>query len=99
MTGLDGYFSSESYTALAAIPGLSGQTSEEITEKAEHVYRQRLSDVESFIKGYMTAGASERLINDHVRWIVILGDDMQRISSSAVPWRRTSDIAIYRLSP
>jgi len=99
MTGLDGYFSSPTYSRISAVPGLSGQNQEEISEKASRLYEQRRADVDEFIKGGLKAAASERLANDHVRWIVVFGDAMQVISSSATPWRRTREIAVYKLSP
>lgn len=99
MTGLDGYFSSQLYSKFNAVPGLSGRTPEEILDKAEHLYEQRHADVESFINGDITTEASARLTNDRVCWIVVTGDEMQKIASSLKPWRMTSEIAIYRLSP
>ena len=99
MTGLDGYFSSETYSIFEGVPGLSGHSREDVLAKAERLYAQRRGDVESFVKGDTTDAASARLANDHVRWIVISGGAMQGISSSAIPWRKTRDIAVYRLSP
>jgi hypothetical protein len=98
MTGLDGYFSSQTYSKFNAVPGLSGKTPEEVMSKAERLYEQRLADIESFIKGNITADASARLADDHVRWIVVAGDAMQGITSPATPWRKTREVAIYRLS-
>jgi hypothetical protein len=99
MTGLDGYLSSEDYSKFNAVPGLSGRSPEEILAKAERLYEQRRDDVASFVKGDITDAASARLVNDHVRWIVVMGDAMQGISSTATPWRKTQDIAVYRISP
>ncbi|HVN18500.1 MAG TPA: hypothetical protein VMU05_07000 [Dongiaceae bacterium] len=98
-TGLDGYFSNEGYSTLSALAGLTGSTKEEIQEKARHLYKQRLSDVESFVRGENTQAVTARLASDHVRWIVISGEATQEISPSVSPWRKTSDIAIYKLSP
>jgi hypothetical protein len=99
MTGLDGYFSSQTYSRFNAVPGLSGKSPQEVMDKAEHLYEQRRADIESFVKGDITADATARLTNDHVRWIVVSGDAMQEISSSAIPWRRTRDIVVYWISP
>ncbi len=99
MTGLDGYFSSEEYSKFNAVPGLSGKDPADILAKAQRLYEQRRGDVESFIKGDIREDGSERLADDHVRWIVVSGDALQEISSSAIPWRKTRDMAIYRLFP
>ncbi len=99
MTGLDGYFSSQVYSKFNAVPGLSGKTPDQILEKAERLYEQRLADVESFIKGDITAESSTRLMSDRVRWIVVSEDEIPHIGSSVKPWRRTREIVVYRLSP
>jgi hypothetical protein len=98
MTGLDGYFSSEEYSEFAAVPGLSGSSPADVLAQADRLYEQRRDDVGSFVKGDITDAASERLAKDHVRWIVVSGDAMQGISSPATPWRKTREIAVYRLS-
>jgi hypothetical protein len=98
MTGLDGYFSSEPYSKFSAVPGLSGRNPAEVLAKAERLYEQRRDDVGSFVKGHIKDAASARLANDHVGWIVVAGDALQGISSSATPWRKTREIAVYRLS-
>jgi len=98
MTGLDGYFSSAEYSEFAAVPGLSGSTPADVLAQADRLYEQRRDDVGSFIKGGITDAASARLATDHVRWIVVSGDALQGISSSAKPWRKTREIAVYRLS-
>ncbi len=98
MTGLDGYFSSQVYSKFNAVPGLAGKAAEEILEKAELLYEQRLADVESFTKGDITAESSARLMNDRVRWIVVAEDEIPHIRSSVKPWRRTHEIVIYKLS-
>jgi hypothetical protein len=99
MTGLDGYFSSETYSIFHAVPGLNGRDSAEVLAQAESLYQQRRADVESFVKGDLTADASARLRNDHVRWIVVAGNAMPGTSASAAPWRKTREIAVYQLLP
>jgi len=99
MTGLDGYYSSETYSTMNAVPGLSGRNQEEVLDKAERLYQQRQADVESFIKGDLTDVAYTRLSNDHVRWIVVSDYAVREISTPATPWRRTREIVVYRLSP
>jgi hypothetical protein len=98
MTGLDGYFSSESYTIFSAVPGLSGPNSDAVFAQAKRLSDQRRDDIESFVKGDITNAVSARLAKDHVRWIVVSGDAMQEISSSATPWRKTREIAVYKFS-
>jgi hypothetical protein len=98
MTGLDGYFSSESYSEIHAVSGLSGRNQAAVLAQAERLYEQRRDDVGSFVKGGITDAAAARLAKDHVRWIVVSGDALQGISSSATPWRKTREIAVYRLS-
>jgi hypothetical protein len=98
MTGLDGYFSSKTYSISFAIAGLSGNNPAEMLAQAERVYEQRRNDVGSFVQGDITDAASARLARDHVRWIVVSGDALQGISSSATPWRKTREIAVYRFS-
>ena len=97
MTGLDGYFSSETYSKFHAVPGLSGRNPAEVLAQAEGLYEQRRDDVRSFLKGDITEAARARLAKDHVRWIVVSGDALQGISSSASPWRKTREIAVYHL--
>ncbi len=99
MTGLDGYFSSESYTKFSAVPGLSGRNPADVLAQAERLYEQRRDDVESFVKGDIKDAASARLATDHVRWVVVSGDALQSASSTATRWRGTREIAVYRLSP
>jgi hypothetical protein len=98
MTGLDGYFSSETYSKFHAVPGLSGRNPADVLAQAERLYEQRRDDVGSFLKGDITDAASARLAKDHVRWMVVSGDALQGISSPATPWRRTREIAVYRFS-
>jgi hypothetical protein len=99
MTGLDGYFSSETYSKFSAVPGLGGRNPAEVLARAERLYEQRRDDVGSFLKGDITNAASARLASDHVRWIVVCGDAMQRISSSTTPWRETRGIVVYWIYP
>ena len=99
LTGLDGYCSSQTYSVYGAVPGLSGKSPAEVMDKAERLYEQRRADVDSFVRGSMSADAAARLTNDHVRWIVVFGDAMREISTPVIPWRKTRQIAIYRLSP
>jgi hypothetical protein len=98
MTGLDGYFSSQAYSSFYAVPGLSGRNAAEVLAQAERMYEQRRDDVASFVKGDLKDDASARLAKDHVRWIVVSGDALQKISSSATPWRKTREIAVYRFT-
>ena len=97
MTGLDGYFSNEEYSTFSAVPGLSGRSPEEVLAKAKQLYEQRRDDVESFVRGDITAAGSSRLAEDHVRWIVISCDALRSVSSRVTPWRRTDDVVVYRL--
>ena len=99
MTGLDGYFSSPEYSRSHALPGLSGRDPAEVAAKAQRLYEQRRDDVESFVRGDTSDAASARLAKDHVRWIVVSGGVLPGIHSPALPWRQTSEIAVYRLSP
>ena len=98
VTGLDGYFSSEPYSTSFAVPGLSGNPAE-VRAHAKRLYEQRRDDIASFVKGDINGAAYGRLARDHVRWIVVSGDALRLISSSAIPWRKTREMAIYRLSP
>jgi hypothetical protein len=103
MTGLDGYFSTETYTKFFAVPGLSGRNPAEVLAQAEVVYEQRRDDVGAFVRDDIVHGnrkddAFARLANDHVRWIVVSGDALRGTSSSATPWRKTRDIVVYRIA-
>jgi len=97
MTGLDGYFSSQGYSTFFAVPGLSGTSANEILAHAEHIYQQRLADVNSFLRGEITQDARARLESDHVRWIVVSDEALHNVSPSLLPWRITPEISIYRL--
>jgi hypothetical protein len=98
VTGLDGYFSSETYSKFFAVPGLRGRTRAEVLAQAERLYAQRRDDVGSFVKGDLDDAGSARLAKDHVCWIVVSGEALQGISSSATPWRKTREMAVYRFS-
>jgi hypothetical protein len=98
LTGLDGYFSSEPYSKFFAVPGLSGSNPAEVLAQAERLYEERREDVGSFVRGDINDAATTRLAKDHVEWIVVSGAAMQGISTSATPWRKTGEIAIYRLA-
>jgi len=98
MTGLDGYFSSETYSISFAVPGLNGSNPADVLAQAERLYEQRRADVGSFVTGDITDAASARLAEDHVRWIVVSGDALQGVSYSATPWRKTRELTVYRLS-
>ena len=98
MTGLDGYFSSADYTRFSAVPGLQGRSSAEVLAQADRLYEQRHDDIELFLKGDIDSTVLERLARDRVRWVVISGDSLRDISTSMAPWRRTGQIAIYRLT-
>jgi len=97
MTGLDGYFSSETYTEFFAVPGLSGRDPADVLAQAERLYGQRRDTVDGFLKGDRADLSSARLRTDHVRWVVLSGDAAQSVSPSLMPWRRTQDLVFYRL--
>jgi hypothetical protein len=98
MTGLDGYFSSEAYSIFFAVSGLDGHSPAAVLAQAKRLYQQRRDDVASFVKGDINDAASARLEKDHVRWIVVSGDELPSISSSSIPWRKTREIVVYRFS-
>jgi hypothetical protein len=98
MTGLDGYFSNQTYSIFFAVPGLNGASPAQIMEQAEGLYEQRLADVNSFLRGDITPAALARLERDHVRWIVASREAMHHIACSTTPWRTTPEIVIYRLT-
>jgi len=98
LTGLDGYFCSEPYSKYFAVAGLSGRDPAEVLAQADGLYEQRRDDVGAFVRGDINEAASARLAKDHVEWIVVSGAAMQGISTSATPWRKTGEIAIYRLA-
>ena len=98
MTGLDGYSSTKTYSTFFAVPGLSGRNPAEVLAQAERLYEQRRGDVGAFVKADTKDAAFVRLANDHVRWIVVSGDALRAISSTVTPWRRTREIAVYRLA-
>ena len=97
MTGLDGYFSSQTYSISFAVPGLSGSSPSEVLAQARGLYERRRDDVSSFLQGNLGDAGSARLVRDHVRWIVVSGDAMKGISSSTTPWRKTGEVVVFRL--
>jgi hypothetical protein len=99
MTGLDGYFSSPDYSRFSAVPGLQGRNQADVFAQADHLYQQRHDDVGAFLKGDIDGDASARLASDRVHWIVVSGNSVPDISSSAVPWRKTDELVVYRISP
>jgi hypothetical protein len=99
MTGLDGYFSGETYSTYFAVPGLSGATPADIVAEAKRLYEQRVADVNSFLSGDISNAGRARLQNDHVHWIVVSDEALRDVSPSVTPWRRTGEIVIYHLSP
>jgi hypothetical protein len=99
LTGLDGYFSSGPYSKFFAVPGLSASDPADVLAQAERLYEQRRDDVGAFVRGDINDAASARLAKDHVQWIVVWGDTMQGISTTATPWRKTREIAVYRFTP
>jgi hypothetical protein len=98
MTGLDGYFSPRTYCVSFAVSGLSGSSPADVLAQADRLCQRRTDDVEALVKGGITDAAFTRLVNDHVKWVVVSGDAMHDISTSAIPWRKTPQIAVYRLS-
>lgn len=95
MTGLDGYFSSETYSKFDAVPGLAGQDPAHTLAQAKDLYQQRRDDIESFLRGDIQEAALARLAKDRVRWIVVSGPALQEVSSQATPWRKTREISVY----
>ncbi len=99
MTGLDGYFSSPDYSRFSAVPGLQGASQADVFAQADHLYQQRHDDVGSFLRGNIDGAASARLARDRVHWIVASGYAAPDILSSAIPWRKTNELVVYRISP
>jgi hypothetical protein len=97
MTGLDGYFSNETYSVSDALSGVEGQTESEILTAANRIYRQRTHDVELYLRGNVDPAALNRLSSDHVRWIVLSKSAVQETPLPAQPWRQNPEIAVYRL--
>jgi hypothetical protein len=95
MTGLDGYFCTESYSEAFAVPGMKGQTRAEVLAQAERFYQHRRELVESFLAGDIAA--STELAQDHVAWVVAEGEALPAVSRSLKPWRKTGEIAVYRI--
>lgn len=97
MTGLDGYYLSEGYFTPFAVPGLSGRGTTDVLAKAKGLYQQRRDDTEAFIKGTITEAGLARLAKDHVRWIVVSGEELGEGVSSERPWKKTGQLVIYQL--
>jgi hypothetical protein len=97
LTGLDGYFSSETYSTAFAVPGLSGRNPADVLAQATHLYEQRSDNIQSFVKGNINEPGFAYLRRDHVCWIVVAGRALQQVSSLAAPWRKTRDLAVYSL--
>ncbi|HEY8671621.1 MAG TPA: hypothetical protein VIL63_12315, partial [Terriglobales bacterium] len=98
-TGLDGYVSSETYSTAFAVPGLHGRDDADVLAQAKQIYEQRRGDVQSFLDGTISDDGHKRLAQDGVCWIVASGDASQHPSAALKPWRRTPDMAFYRLCP
>jgi hypothetical protein len=97
MTGMEGYFSSESYSKSFAVPGLRGRDAQDVLAQAQSLYAQRRDDVESYVRGETNNAGRARLAHDRVRWIIVWGDAAHSSSSSAIPWRKTRTVLVYRL--
>ncbi len=96
LTGLDGYFASETYSTSFAVPGLRGRPAE-VLAGAKYLYQQRHADVEAYIKGESDGEAYTRLTRDRVCWIVVAGDVLKGVSHSVTPWRTTQDLTVFGL--
>jgi hypothetical protein len=99
LTGLDGYVSSETYSIAFAVPGLHGRDDSDVLAQAKQIYDQRRDDVQSFLDRKINDAGYDRLAKDRVCWMVASGDVLQHLSTALTPWRRTPDMAIYRLCP
>src|SRR6185437_14317325 len=98
-TGLDGYVSNEAYSTAFAVPGLHGRDDADVLAQAEEIYRLRRDDVHSFLSGPSTDAATARLTKDHVCWIAASGSALKDVSSALNPWKRTPDMALFKLCP
>lgn len=96
LTGLDGYFSSESYTTSFAVAGLQDKNEQAVLADAERLYQQRMQNVEEFLSGNYN-DSLPRLEQDHVRWIVVSGDAIPSGPPAPATWRRSADLVVYRL--
>jgi hypothetical protein len=97
MTGLDGYFSSETMSKFYAVPGIESGAGLEVLETADELYRLRVSDVEAYLKGNADTAVLNRLNQDHVRWIVLSNHAASNVSAQLKAWRRDAEIAVYKL--
>ena len=97
LTGLDGYFSSETYSTAFAVPGLSGRNPADVLARATQIYEQRSDNIRSFVNGNINEPGFAYLRRDHVCWIVVTGEALQQVSSLATPWRKTRDVVVYSL--
>lgn len=97
MTGLDGYYLSQPYFLPFAVPGLTGKNAAEVLGKAKDLYRKRQGLIDSFLRGDLSDPGLAELAHDRVRWIVVSAGALGEISSTAVPWRKTPQVVIYRL--
>jgi hypothetical protein len=95
MTGLDGYFSPRTFCISFAVSGLSGSSPADVLAQADRLCQQRRDDVESWAKGDITDAGFGRLVDDHVKWVVVSGDALRDISTSAIPWRKTPQVTVY----
>lgn len=98
-TGLDGYVSSETYSTAFAVPSLHGRDDSDTLAQAKQIYEQRRGDVQSFLDGTISDAGYNRLAQDRVCWVIASGDALKYLSTALNPWRRTPDMAFYRLCP
>ena len=99
LSGLDGYVSSETYSTAFAVPGLHGRDDADVLAQAKQIYEQRRDDVQSFLNGTISDAGYKRFAVDRVCWVVASGDELQHLDTALKPWRRTADMAFYRLCP
>ena len=99
LTGLDGYFSSEAYSTSFAMAGLQGRDDSDALAQALDLYNQRREDVQTFLNGNISETGTERLAKDHVCWVLLSRNSLQEADAGLRPWRRTQDLAVYRLCP
>jgi hypothetical protein len=97
MTGLPGYFGTKRYSIAYALSGVAGVNGADTLAAAQAVARQRVADVDAYLRGIADSTALRRLTEDHVRWIVLSSAARISASSTLTPWRKTSDITVYRL--
>jgi hypothetical protein len=97
MTGLDGYFSNETYSVSYALSGLHGSTATEVLAAAGALYRQRMGDVEAYLQGDADSAALARLNRDNVRWIVLSEGSPRELAPALKPWRQNPEVVVYKL--